>query len=230
MQAMADDTFNADEVIRAALALLDDVGLRRFTMRALADRLGTYPATIYWHVGGRTDVLSAVAGLVLTEMVAETPDPVSMPWDEWLTASARAYRRVMKLHPDLAAWAVTHLEASVPVPEFLERIVSALSRAGFRDAHLAAAYNTFVGSLCGWVGMEMIRDDSDLGSSPERMQASLRELTADDYPTIVANLEHLADRAFTFRWRSGILNPLDDAFEFAVATWVEGLRSMLSAP
>jgi TetR/AcrR family tetracycline transcriptional repressor len=51
---------NHSEVMTAALELLDEVGLRRFTMQALADRLKTYPATIYWHVGSRTEVLTAV--------------------------------------------------------------------------------------------------------------------------------------------------------------------------
>ena len=48
---MAKRALNTEEVVRTALALLDEVGLRGFTMRALAGRLGTYPATIYWHVG-----------------------------------------------------------------------------------------------------------------------------------------------------------------------------------
>ncbi len=144
--------------------------------------------------------------------------------------NGRAYRRVMQAHPDLASWVVTHLEASVPVPAYLEQMVLVLSRAGFRDTRLVAAYNTYLGSLCGWVGMELIRPDPDLGSDPERMQASVGELAADQYPMIVANLDDLADRAFTFRWRSGIDNPLDEAFEFALCAWVEGLRSMLSRP
>jgi hypothetical protein len=36
---MAERALSADQVLDAALALLDEVGLRRFTMRALADRL-----------------------------------------------------------------------------------------------------------------------------------------------------------------------------------------------
>ncbi len=227
---MADRAYTAEEVVRAALGLLDEVGLHRFTMRALAQRLGTYPATIYWHVGSRAELLSAVGALVLTEMAQDVPDPVSTPWDEWLIENGRAYRRVMQAHPDLASWVVTHLEASVPVPGYLEQMVVALSRAGFSDTRLVAAYNTYLGSLCGWVGMELIRPDPDLGWDPERMQASLGALRAEDYPVIVANLDDLADSAFTFRWRTGIDNPLDEAFEFALSTWVEGLRSMLSRP
>ena len=113
-------------------------------------------------------------------------------------------------------------------PDALEVIVGVLARAGFRGDQLASAYNAFLGSLIGWVGVELIADDPELGSDPEQMEASVRELRADDHPTIVANLDHLANRAFAFRWRGGIGNPLDAAFDFAVATWLGGLRAQLA--
>jgi len=227
---VADRTLTPDEIVRVALELLDEVGLDAFTMRALAQRLGTYPATIYWHVGSRSEVLSAASGASLTEMCRELPDPGDTPWDDWLTETARAYRRQMLAHPALATWAVTHLEGQVPLPSFLEDILGVLQRAGFRDEALAAAYNAYLGSLLGWVGLEMIRADAEHGADPDALQASIGELTVEDHPTIVAHLDHLADQAFTFRWRTGIENPLDDAFEFAVATWVKGLTAQLHEP
>jgi TetR/AcrR family tetracycline transcriptional repressor len=71
-----------DMVVQAALQLLDEAGLEGFNMRALAHRLGTYPATVYWHVGNRNEVLSAVLELALDEIVL--PSPTAAPWDEWL--------------------------------------------------------------------------------------------------------------------------------------------------
>jgi AcrR family transcriptional regulator len=227
MSVMAERVLNADEVVRTALSLLDEVALRGFTMRALAARLGTYPATIYWHVGNRTEVLSAINKRVLDDMALEIPDPASTSWDEWLVETARAYRRSMQAHPALATWAVTHFEARVPAPDFLEQVTGVLFRAGFRGVRLAAAFNAYLGSLVGWIGMELIADDPELGSNPEEMRASVDELSAEDYPTIAAHLDHLADRAFAFRWHGGVSNPLDDAFEFALATWITGLRGML---
>jgi len=154
MLVMAEHVLNPEEVVLAALALLDEVGLRGFTMRALAKQLDTYPATIYWHVGNRTEVLSAINRRVLSDMVLGVPDPASTSWDEWLIETARAYRKAMHAHPALATWAVTHFEARVSVPDFLERVAGVLSRAGFREAQLASAYNAYVGSLVGWIGME----------------------------------------------------------------------------
>ncbi len=227
---MADRALTPEEVIQAALDLLDEVGLDAFTMRSLAKRLGTYPATIYWHVGSRSQVLSAAGARVLAEMARALPDPAVTPWDVWLVENARAYRRAMLAHPALATWAVTNLEHQVPLPDYLEQLLGVLAAAGFRDAALAAAFNAYLGSLLGWVGLEMIRADADHGADPEALQASIAGLRAEEHPTIVAHREHLADRAFTFRWRTGSENPLDEAFEFALGTWVTGLAAQLDDP
>jgi AcrR family transcriptional regulator len=225
---MPEPALTSDEVITAALALLDEGGLRGLTMRALAQRLGTYPATIYWHVGSRGAVLSEVGGRVLREAFEDLPDPRSTPWDEWLAHAAHAYRRAMRAHPAVAAWAVTHMHSRVTTPDRTEEFLLVLSRAGFRDDRLTAAYNMFLGSMVGWVGVELIADDPELGWDPEQLEAGVRALSADDYPTIVANLDHLTNRAFSIRWQGGVSNPLEESFDFALGTWIEGLRQQLA--
>jgi AcrR family transcriptional regulator len=225
---MADAALNAGDVVRAALALLDEVGIQRFTMRALADRLGTYPATIYWHVGNRGEVLSEVGGLVLGEAFADLPDPATTAWDEWLTEAARAYRRGMQRHPAMAAWAVTHLEARVTAPATLEGIVAVLARAGFAGADLVGAYNAYLGVVVGWVGLELIPEDPDLGADPMLMEAAVRGLPASAAPTIVADRDRFANRAFAFRWQGGTVNPLDEAFEFTLGVVLDGLRTRVA--
>jgi TetR/AcrR family tetracycline transcriptional repressor len=224
---MPEGALSADDVIAAAITLLDDVGLRGFTMRALAQRLDTYPATIYWHVGSRGVVLSKVGARVLRDAHDALPDPMSTPWDEWLAAAARGYRSAVRAHPAVAAWAVTHMHSRVTTPDWTEELLLVLSRAGFRDARLAAAYNTFMGSMVGWVGVELIADDPELGWDPEHMEEGIRALSADDYPTIVGSVDHLTNRAFGLRWQGGGSNPLDESFEFALSTWIEGLRRQL---
>jgi TetR/AcrR family transcriptional regulator, tetracycline repressor protein len=226
---MPETALSAEKVIEAAIDLLDDVGLRGFTMRALAQRLGTYPATIYWHVGSRGAVLSEVGAHVLGDAFESLPGPTSTPWDEWLAQAARAYRRAVRAHPAVAAWAVTHMHSRVTTSHRTEEVLFVLSRAGFRGGHLSDAYNAFMGSLVGWVGVELIADDPELGWDPEQIEEGVRALSADDYPTIVANLDHLANRTFSLRWQGGVSNPLDESFEFALGTWIEGLRRQLDS-
>jgi TetR/AcrR family tetracycline transcriptional repressor len=222
---MAKESLTSDDVVRAALELLDEVGLRRFTMRALAQRLDTYPATIYWHVGSRHAVLSGANALVLGGAFTGLPDPVSVHWEDWLRAFAHAFRGAMRAHPALAAFAVGHLEAGVAVPRSLEDLVVVLSGAGYRGPTLAGAYNAYLGSLIGWVALELIPDDPEIGFDPDAMETSVRELPAESYPTIAANRQHLAGRTFAFRWHGGVEEPMDEAFTFVLETWIGGLRS-----
>ena len=49
-----------DDVVKAALLLVDEGGPEALTMRRLAGELGVATTTIYWHVGNRDDVVDAV--------------------------------------------------------------------------------------------------------------------------------------------------------------------------
>ena len=51
-----------DQVIEAALALLDEVGLEAITTRKLAQKLGVESATLYWHFKNKASLLEEMAG------------------------------------------------------------------------------------------------------------------------------------------------------------------------
>lgn len=210
------------DVVEAALALIDEVGVAGFTMRALAGRLETYPATLYWHVGNRNEILARVLQLVMSEM--QVPLPESMAWDDWLAQVAREYRTALHRHPNTAVLALYPLDAS---PDFLEAMLSALSRGGFHGESLAHAFNAIVGSVAGWVAVEL---SAAGGESDQQWQDDferrVRGLSADEHPTITANLDYLADETFTLRWHGGAEKPLDRSFDAAVAVWIDGLRAL----
>lgn len=57
----ADAPVSPDEMLRAALDLLDREGVEAFTMRALAERLDINPMTIHHHFGGRDGLIGAMS-------------------------------------------------------------------------------------------------------------------------------------------------------------------------
>ena len=204
----------SDDVVRAALDLLDEVGPSGFTMRAVATRLDTYPATVYWHVGNRNQLLARAVDHALEQI--EVPDPAVMPWRDWLAQVARAYRGVLHRHPNLAGLVASQL------------ILAVLNHAGFEGASLAHAYNTYVGSLVGWVSVELSADPGEAGEGwQEEFAATVRELPAAEYPTIAANVEHLADSIIALRWHGGAERPMDSSFEAALGAWLSGLASQM---
>src|SRR5215510_15621992 len=73
------------QVVRAALALLDEVGLDELTMRRLAERLDVKAASLYRHVRNKEELLA----LLGDEMSAEIPlAGQSGSWRDQLTEIA----------------------------------------------------------------------------------------------------------------------------------------------
>lgn len=214
-----------EEIVEAALRLVDEAGLEGLNMRTLAARLETYPSTIYWHVGNREQLLVLLADRVATEIHAQ--DVADLPWTEALPLIARRYRVIAHRHPAIARLFATELLVTQPVPDQHELLLRILHRGGFRGPTLVAAHNAWLGSLTGWIAVELcseprtIRPDDDY-------EASIRALPASDYPTVADNLDLLLGQAIGFRWRSGTAAPLDTAFEAAVTVWMGGLHALLA--
>lgn len=85
------------EVVEAALALLNEVGLEGLTMRRLAKRLSVHHGGLYWHFPDKRALLGAMADRVLTG-VAEI-DVAAAPLDR-LAEIARRTRAALLAHRD----------------------------------------------------------------------------------------------------------------------------------
>lgn len=82
----------SEEIVREAVALLDDVGLEALTLRALADRLGVKAPTLYWHVADKRTLLDLMAARILADAEPEglrRPEPGESLWD-WVHRRAEA--------------------------------------------------------------------------------------------------------------------------------------------
>ncbi|MFJ9636680.1 TetR/AcrR family transcriptional regulator [Streptomyces sp. NPDC101178] len=88
------------EITAAAVALADAEGLAAVSMRALAQRLGTGPASLYRYVGSRDELLDLMADAVAGEL-----DLSAAPGGDWLgdlVALALRSKAAHTRHPWLA--------------------------------------------------------------------------------------------------------------------------------
>jgi TetR/AcrR family tetracycline transcriptional repressor len=69
-----------DQIIGAAMELLEHGGLDRLTIRALAKQLGVAPGAVYYYVASKEDLLHRIA----QEIVAAAPAPTGGTWRELL--------------------------------------------------------------------------------------------------------------------------------------------------
>ncbi len=61
-------TISADDVVRTAVALIDEVGVEKLTMRALAAELGVAPMTLYRHVADKQALLASIPDALLEDV------------------------------------------------------------------------------------------------------------------------------------------------------------------
>ena len=58
---MPRDTLTREQIVTAAIDLLDAEGLDGLNMRALGQRLGSAPTAVYWHVGSKDNLMALAA-------------------------------------------------------------------------------------------------------------------------------------------------------------------------
>jgi TetR/AcrR family transcriptional regulator, tetracycline repressor protein len=85
-----------DHVLRAALDLLDEVGLDGLTMRRLATALGVKNGATYWHFPSKQALLEAMAEAMLTGLTED----LDGPWHERAARLARRLRRALLARRD----------------------------------------------------------------------------------------------------------------------------------
>lgn len=87
-----------DDVVAAALGILDHYGLADLTMRRLASTLGVQAGALYWHFRSKQDLLAAVSDVILADLPAlpaepEADWPVTLRlWSARLHAALRSRR------------------------------------------------------------------------------------------------------------------------------------------
>jgi AcrR family transcriptional regulator len=117
--ARRDDHVGREEIVRAALAIIDADGLERLTMRRLADAVGLQAPSLYHHFDGKAAVVADVIDLLWDEASARVPfDPADDPVDS-AVAILLSIRQSFLDHPDLALFI-----SAIPRPG--ERMISSI--------------------------------------------------------------------------------------------------------
>ena len=89
-----------DDILGAALTLLDEGGGQGLTMRALATRLGVTPMSLYHHVGDQAGLLRALSDRVYAE-VLDGADALAADHRAQIRALLTRYHQAVGRHPQL---------------------------------------------------------------------------------------------------------------------------------
>lgn len=215
----------ASSVVDAAMAVIDDEGVEAFTMRRLADRLGVYPAALYWHAKNKPVLIAEACERVIAE--TRLPEVEGNTWDEWLREMARAWRRNIRRHPNFGPILSSQLQVNPASLPFAESVLAALGRGGFRREKLRDSYNLIMGAVFGFIDREVAVTPPDKDESwADGFRERLHGIDPVAYPNVAGNMEFLEGESFMFRWEPGDVRPLDESFEFMLDTVLSGLRAM----
>lgn len=126
-----------DDVVDAALALVEAEGAAGLTMRRLATQMGITTTTIYWHVGSRDELVRAVIKR-MSERLAQRPVTGDTPAERILSAATNIFRSALA-HPQVTALAyqagaVSLLELPLEVALVRELEAAGVRGAAARDA------------------------------------------------------------------------------------------------
>lgn len=125
------------DVVAAALTLVEERGADELTMRKLASELGVTTTTIYWHVGGRDELVIAVIKRLSADLAAQpvegtTPRERVLSVTRLVWNSALAHRNVTALAHQIGATSLLELPLEVALAE--ELVGAGLHGEGARDA------------------------------------------------------------------------------------------------
>jgi AcrR family transcriptional regulator len=206
-----------ERIVSVALEIVDEVGVD-FSMRLLADRLGSGTATLYRHLAGKDELMVHVVDRILGEVDVQTDADAlgSTTWQEATVRGAGAFYEVLKKHPN----ALPLLLSQVPVgPNALihrERSLSVLLACGFRPDLAARAYTAVAHYVVGFA-MQQYAPGPPQREDAGRLRDFYRALDAEIYPATVATADEL----------TGV--PLDEEFRFGLQLILDGIERARTA-
>jgi AcrR family transcriptional regulator len=206
------------EIVGTALELVRSSGRESLTIRALAEKLGCGPMSLYSHVRDKDELLEAVGALALDQMDVEIRKGGT--WTEQLESWMRSLEQRLLEHPELSELIASQQNDSPALLRAIRAPIRILLEVGFdRPAAVRAAQGMlwvalgflFIGSL----PLRYPREDSPA----DQLAAALAKTPEAERAEVELILPHLAAREGDF----------SDLYAAVVRRLIEGLASELPA-
>ncbi|WP_188188633.1 TetR/AcrR family transcriptional regulator C-terminal domain-containing protein [Nonomuraea sp. SYSU D8015] len=220
---MPRETLSREQIVRAAVEVLDAEGVEGLNMRRLGAWLGSAATAVYWHVKNKDDLVVLAADEVWGEI--ELPDVEQVGWREAAAAMARNLHAMVIRHPWLVTAMSTHLIYGPGKARHDNHLIGVYEAAGFTGRQVEWAMNAvFVFALGQAIGE----------ASDAAWRRRLRRAGGDPEERERAAIEQIAEIASRFpRLRARMDAPGDDGpgqrFEFGLQTVLDGLEARLGA-
>ena len=169
-----------ERVLQAAVALADEHGIDAVSMRRVARELGVEAMSLYNHVDNKEDILTGMADLVVSQMVAVEDGP---DWRSDMRQTILGARAILMGHP----WAPTVIESRADLTPVIllhfDGVVGILLRGGFSADLTHHAVHTLGSRALGF--SQELFDDSQIPDDPVAAALMVQQIAAA-YPNLGA--------------------------------------------
>jgi TetR/AcrR family tetracycline transcriptional repressor len=208
-----------EAIVDAALRVLEREGTEGLSMRRVAEELGTGPASLYWHVANKDDLINLLVDRVASEVEMPPPDPAR--WQQQLKDWVLEARRVFRRYPGVAGLTLGRIPVGPTVVRWNEWLLTLLRGAGIPD-RIAAYAGDLGGLYLGATSYEeglpppsLTGQDLPLEQVVALYRSYYESLPRDQFPNIHATMDELF---------SG--GP-DERFELGLDIIIRGLASYI---
>ncbi|MEE6259788.1 TetR/AcrR family transcriptional regulator [Plantactinospora sonchi] len=218
-------TLSREQIVRAAIELLDAEGPTGLSMRRLGTRLGAGATSVYWYVANKDELLELAVDEVMGEVYV--PEVGDTGWRIGASVLAAGFRTMLLRHP----WVIGLLGVRPNLgPNALrigERTVALLAAAGFSGMELAHVSSLLMSHAIGSATMVSAVRNSTSGSG-QSFDEAVRALEP--------HLERVgADHPNYDRWRrdlgadaTDLERSWDEGFTFGLERLLDGLEMWLA--
>ncbi|WP_141589965.1 TetR/AcrR family transcriptional regulator C-terminal domain-containing protein [Myxococcus sp. AB056] len=189
-----------EQVVRAAWALVDEVGVEGLTMRLLAQALAIQAPSLYWHFPSKQSLLETMADALLEDVGLERPE--GQDWEVVVRNVAGQLRRAFLSHRDAARVFAGTVVVSQNTFRVSEWLMEALARAGLSPREAGWATFTLLDYVLGFTIEEQAFCARDMEGSPVAQR--MRALATTRFPHVARAVDALVDPDFDARFAFGL--------------------------
>ena len=223
---MARETLSRDQIVTAALELMDAEGLEGMNMRALGKHLDSAPTAVYWHVGSRESLIALAADRAWAEV--ELPDPAAVGWRTAAYQMATSEYAMLTRHPWLVQAFGSYQLYGPGKARHDEHSIAVYQAAGFAGAEAdqatSAVFTFVLGNALGLAATasfsrKLGRDGGDVQELLQHKRAEVLAVAAQ-FPLLRVRLELPS---------AGYGAAPEGSFAFGLQAILDGLEARLAA-
>ena len=181
-------TLTREQIVSAAIAIVDRDGLEALSMRKLAAELGVGTMTLYHHVPDKSALYDLILDDVLSAVDLSDDDP-SQPVEARMRRVAYALRRALLAHPGAAIIAASRSMRTPAQLRPVEAMLQVLAEAGVPEVDAMQAVNA-IGQYAVGVTTMYANHLGDVEYHDDTRESDFGGITPEEFPNIALALSH----------------------------------------